>query len=174
MVSRSLNTIGLFNLSLSAKMFAPIVQDVLYQSLTILKTRDKVPFSEVLDALIAQPGLRSKIKSLRIKRQSCQHTGSCAGRSFKDVWDELGYNSKGCEQWAARAAPLDAKTYASVILSLLPNIVKLDIASLLNFYNGSKRFYGSVPSPAHHLSGTAWSVAPQTACLSKLRELTLA
>jgi hypothetical protein len=178
MVSRSLNTIDLFNLSLSAKMFAPIVQDVLYESITILKTRDKVPFSKVLDALIAQPGLRSKVKSIHIKRQSCQHIESSAGRNFKDqikdVWEELGHNSEGYEQWAARAAPLDAKTYASVILSLLPNVVKLDIASLLHFYNGSKRFYGSVPFPAHHLSGTAWPVAPQIACLSKLRDLTLA
>jgi hypothetical protein len=181
MVSQNLKSADLISLSVSTKRFAPIAQHILYKSMTITRTADDSPFSQVLKTLLAQPELRSKVKSVSL---NCRSTGkynrSAAGCDLRDkieeAWGQLDCNSDDYKQWALRLIDCCEQGYAGVVLSLLPNVVKLDIANDdLQYMSLLQNIQSRVPScPELVLFGALQPMAPRIAGLSKLQELTLA
>lgn len=137
---------------------------------------DKAPFSQVLKILLAQPELRSKVKSVSFNCRSTRYYKHSAvacdlSDDIEEAWGQLDYsnnnnNNNDYKRWALRLINCE-QGYAGVVLSLLPNVVKLDIA-----YNNLQYLNFS----AHELClfSTLRGIAPQIAGLSKVQELTLA
>lgn len=149
--------------------------------MTITRTVDNAPFSQVLRTLLAQPELRSKVKSVSL---NCRSTGkykrSAAGCDLRDkieeAWGQLDCSSDDYKQWALRLIDCCEQGYAGVVLSLLPNVVELDIANEdLQYMSLLQNIQSRVPScPELWLFGALQPMAPRIPGLSKLQELTLA
>jgi hypothetical protein len=181
MVSQNLKNNDLISLSLSAKRFTPIAQHALYESMTIIRTVDKAPFSQVLKTLLAQPKLRSIVKSVSFNLQFTgsykrSSTGYDLSGDIEEACGQLDYNSDDYKRWALRLVDCSEQRCAGVILSLLPNVVKLDIANrnLKHMDLTSAVESRFPPLPQMWLFGARQPMTPQIAGLSKLQELTLA
>ena len=114
-----------------------------------------------METLLSRPELQCKVKSLSINLQSSDGhpaAGLDLREDIKAAWFELGYfdayqdNNNGTiyRIWAARLFGCKEQVYAGVLLSLLPNLVRLDIA-----HHSRGTPYTRIPSyPAHELFGT--------------------
>lgn len=166
-ICRSLKNADLLNLSVSAKKLNPIAQDILYESMCINSYPNKAPYSHVLKTLLSRPELRCKVKSLSINLQSSDSSDSSDGRPAADLnlredikaaWFELGYfdanqdnNNRTIYQvWALRLFDCKGQVYAGVLLSLLPNLGRLDIVH----HSPGTPYIGIPSNPAHELFGS--------------------